>query len=513
MKKITVIALLFMLQILGHSQNKLTIENVQKAYIKSAGAIFENKQVKGYYIFYESDKIDRKTREYTIQILDANSNPVKKTTFQDHKDVNIYDAEFNGNSLCFFLVNTDQKKYVYKIFDMEGKLKYEYEKEYDKGDFMMLAAYMNSDDATGNFLISVHNMGFASILPIRQNGANLFEIGYYSSVNNKSYVQRPEFEERQTGASLLSVVDSTIYLEVGKKKRLLSGEHKTSTYAFNVITQKKVFELDDKFDGQYKVLPTFMKLDEKTGNLLVAATYFEQDDNVVKDYGLGIAFYTINRAGKVLSKEYNPWDGTFSKYFEINDKGKLDKIGYLCIQDIQQATDGKYLVLAEGYKRNFNVGGAVLNILSRNTNNGFSKIVITDLVLLEFSDKCKLTKATIYPKRQFTAIASAMADQASQHLLAMYLKSIGSFDYTFTSTAKDNSSFSFCYTDWEKTDDYKGGTFNTIKYANGAITTDKIKLSSKATVTRIYPAKQGYVGIYEYYRKDKKIEFHLEKLN
>jgi hypothetical protein len=515
MRKMISTALLAVLLIFGNAQ-KLTLDNVLKAYIKGAGPIYEGRQVKGYYIFYESDKIDRKTREYTIQILDENSNPVKKATFQDHKDVVLYDAEFNGSSLCFFLINSKEKKYQYKIYDSECKLKYEYEKEYDRGDFELFLAQVNAmgsgDDATSNTLIAIPNLGFASLMPVRQGGSNFFEIGYYSSVSNKYYTYKPEFEERQVGGICMAVVDSTIYLEVGKKMRALSGKYNTSTYAYNVVSQKKVFEIAERFDPKYKSVPTFITKDQETGNLLMASTYFEEDDNVVKDYGLGVAIYTITRDGKILTKEYNPWQGAFSKYLTVNDKGKIDEIGYLCIQDIKRAADGKLFVAAEGYKRKFDALGSAFALMG-SRGGGFTKIVITDLVLIEFDKTNKLTNATVYKKRPFAAVAGAMADQVSQHALAIMLKYSGSFDYSFTTSNKDNSSFSFCYTDWEKTPDYKGGTFNSIKYSNGKISTDKIQLSSKSSFMRIYPAKQGYVAIYEYFRKAKKVEFRLEKMN
>jgi len=516
MRKLITTVLALLILHLGFTQNKLTLDNVVKAYIKGSGAIYEGKLVKGYYIFYESDKIDRKTREYTIQILDENSNLVKKTTFQDNKDVILYDAEFNENSLCFFFIDSDKRKYKYKIFDTDCKLKYEYEKEYDRGDFALFTAQLTAmggnDESTSNVLIAVPKLGFVSIMPVRQGGANLFEIGYYSSVSNKEYVYRPEFEERQTGAICLGVVDSTIYLEVSKKMRLLSGKFSTGMYAYNVIKQKKEFELNEKFDAQYKAVPTFLTKDEATGNLLMAATYFNEEDNTIKDYGQGIAMYTISKEGKVITKEFNPWQGAFSKYLTVNEKGKIDDIGYLSIQDVKRTPDGKLYIAAEGYKRKFDAVGSAFALLG-SRGGGFTKIVITDLVVLEFDKINKLTNATTYKKMQSTALAGAMSDQVSQHFLAMMLKYNGSFDYAFTTSNKDNSIFSFCYTDWEKTDDYRGGTFNAVKYNNGKFTTDKIQLNSKASFMRIFPAKQGYVTIYEYFKKAKKIEFRLEKMN
>ncbi len=516
MRKLTIVALLAAFMNFGYSQNKLTLDNIISAKIKNAGSIKEGEAIKGYYIFYESDKIDRKTREYTIQILDQNANATKKVTMQESKDVDLLDAEFNETHLCFFFVNKDQKKYVYKIYDLEGKLNYEYEKEYDKGDYWLFEEKRKMIDPDGegqsNNLIAIPGMGFVSLMPVRQGGANLFEIGYYSSISKKEYVYRPEFEERQTNAITLGVVDSTLFLEVAKKKRLMSGDSKTTTFAYNVISQKKVFELEDNFDGKYRAMPTYLQKEEGSGNIILVASYFNEKDDVSKDYGEGTAFYTMNSKGQVLSRSYSPWQGTFSKFIPVNENGKIDEIGYLCIQKIIKASNGKVFVLAEGYKRNFNALGAAFSMLSR-SNAGFTKIVITDLVLMEFDNTFKLQSAKVYKKTQQTGFAGGATDYASQHSIAAFLKASGSFGYDFTTSNKDNSSFSFCYSNYEKSDDYKGGTFNSIHYSNNKLTTDKINLNTKASFLRVFPAKQGYVAIYEYFKKEKKIEFRLEKMN
>ncbi|MFY8126854.1 MAG: DUF6770 family protein [Chitinophagaceae bacterium] len=516
MKKISLLFIAIFATTTIFAQQLLNIENVQKAYLKGAGSINENKAVKGYYVFYESDKIDRKTREYTIQILDENGNAVKKTTFQDSKDVILFDAEFNGKSICFFFANTDKKKYVFKIFDLNGKMTQEYEKEYDNGDYALFLAYANGftnkdEDATTNTLISIPNLGFVSLLPVRQGGSNIFEIGYYSSEKNNSYVYRPEFEERQTNATCMAVVDSTIYLAVNKKKSLLGGKLMATCYAFNPVVQKKVFELEQKFDGKTKSIPAFFTKDEASGNLIMAATYYDEEDDIAKDYGLGIAVYTLQKNGSVINANYNSWQKDFAKYLPLNDKGKLESTGFLSIQDIQKTQDGKLIIAAEGYKRKFDGLGTFMKLAGGSGN--FTKVVITDLVMIELDADYKVKKATIYPKKEFTGFAHPAADYYSQHTIALLLKSIGSFDYAFTSKSKDNSSISFCYYDWEKTDNYKGGTFNAIKYSNNKFTTDKIQLNSKAKYLSVLPAKQGYVGIYEYNKKEKKITFRLEKLN
>ena len=96
--------------------------------------------------------------------------------------------------------------------------------------------------------------------------------------------------------------------------------------------------------------------------------------------------------------------------------------------------------------------------------------------------------------------------------MAVYMNAMGAFDYAFTTGEPDNSNFSICYNDYEKSSDFKGKTFNSIHYNGSKFTTDKIELKSKATIMKIFPAKAGSIMIMEYFKKDKKLDFRLEKL-
>ena len=71
------LALCFVSPYILQAQSKLSIANVYSAKLKNSGPIIANNEVKGYFLFYQSDKIDRKTNEYTLQILDENINKVK----------------------------------------------------------------------------------------------------------------------------------------------------------------------------------------------------------------------------------------------------------------------------------------------------------------------------------------------------------------------------------------------------------------------------------------------------
>jgi hypothetical protein len=107
MKKLTVFLMLMSL-LAGTQAQKLSIANIQKASVlRNSDAIKEGSEVKGYYFFYVSDKIDRNTNEYTLQIMDHNLNKLKEVKFQDSKNVSILESSFNGTDLVFLFYNSD----------------------------------------------------------------------------------------------------------------------------------------------------------------------------------------------------------------------------------------------------------------------------------------------------------------------------------------------------------------------------------------------------------------------
>ncbi len=108
---------------------------------------------------------------------------------------------------------------------------------------------------------------------------------------------------------------------------------------------------------------------------------------------------------------------------------------------------------------------------------------------------------------------STGSDFVTPHTLSLVAKTYGAFDYTFTQMGQDKSSFVSGYIDYEKSKNYKGSTFNTISYYDGKITNDKINLKTEATSIRIMPAKPGSVLLIEYFKKAKRLDMRMEKIN
>jgi hypothetical protein len=515
----TVIVLLFFILLSGglSAQAKLSIDKVYSAYLRNSGAISAQGQIKGYFFLYQSDKIDRHTNEYTLQILDENLNKVKDIKFEDSKKLSLLESAYDGSSLSFLFKNEDTKTLDMKIYSLDGKLKYTYSREFDKktDDLMKQYETLHTDEGMNKNVFDLKGLGYVSVLPMRDGKQRTYELDFYSSENKKQWTYVPsDDEERFAFAEYLGSTDSLIVLEVLKKSRALSGKPSAHLIGLNFITKKKVFDLDDAND-EYKLVPGNISA-LGHGKMLVMGSYYDKDQNIGKDFSRGLAIYEISTSGKVLNKVYNTWAGDFARYLPANSKGKIDDIGYLYIHKLIRTPDNKLFAVGEGYKRQANAGGIALAALGAvggvRTNAGVTKIVVTDMVIMEFNNQYKATGATIYDKTHNTAEASTMSDYNSQHAIASYLKMTGAFDYEFTTGEADNSNFAVCYSDYVRSSEYKGQTFNAIRYNGSKFSTDKIQLKSKASKLRVFPAKAGSVMILEYFKKDKRLDFRLEKL-
>ena len=497
---------------IAHAQ-KLTFDKVETLVLRNSGSILQQGQIKGYFFFYQTDKIDRHTNAYSLQILDENLNKVKEISMEDSKDIELLEAAYNGDALSFLFCNRKDKNYETRIYGLDGKMKFTYSRAMDRDNEAFLKLYANpaADGYANQEVFSVDNKGFITILPIENSKKNSYEVEYNSSIANKQWVYTPEeSEEKYIRASYLASTDSLIILEVTKKKGRYSGSPTVFVVGLNFETKKKAFEIEEGRDN-YLFVPEYCTKLVADGRLMLIGPYFNKTDNISKDFSLGIGIYTVGNDGKIISKTYNNWSQDIGKYLPTNEKGKIDDVGYLFFHNIIQASDGNLFVVGEGYKRVADALGIANGILSAKPIGGYSKLKITDMVIMEFGQDFKIKGATIQEKHH-SFFHSDAVDMVSQHLLALVIKAYGGFDYAFTTSDKDVNSFSVCYRNYERTSDYKGQTFEILRYNGTKFVNDKIQLSSKATHMKVLPAKPGFVLIMEYYKKEKKIDLRMEKI-
>ncbi len=503
------------------SQGKLSIEDVKQVNYRNSGEIMNGEEIKGYFVFYVSDKIDRKTNEYTIQIMDNNLNKVKDVKFEDDKDVQVLESSYNGNSILFMFYNRKEKTIEYRSYGFDGKVISTYTKELDnRSKYYFESTYGGKNEEGQNeSIFSVGNTGYVTIFPLKEGKYYTYEINFFFTDRKKAWTfeAAEEQEDKYASALYLGATDSVVMFEVMKKKKLMGGSPHSWLLGINIFTGKKAFEISTESEED-KFYPMNLANIRGSSDFLLLGTYYEPDGKIMKDASLGLAAWQLSRSGKIIQKKYNAWDGPISKLLNTDSRGRIADVGYIYFHRLLQSEDGDFFAVGEGYKKvasGLGMASAFLSGMSGGGGGGVSmmKIKITDLMVMRFNSKFEVKSATVYPKFSNSLELPSGYEFLTPHTMALIAKSFGAFDYDFLLTDNDHSRFTIGYSDYERSGDYKGRTFNSITYAEGKTSTDKIKLSSQARWMRIFPAKPGFIMLQEYFKKEKRMEMRLEKIN
>jgi hypothetical protein len=502
------------------AQQKLSIEKVYKVTLRNSGPIIADEQIKGYYFFYMSDKIDKRTNEYTLQILDANLNKVKDIKFQDSKKIVLMESSYNGSSIVFQFFDESENMIDYRLYDLEGKKSHNYSKILDKRSetyFKNTPAMNGDEDSENQNIFDIEDKGFISVIPLREGKKYTYEINFYSSEKRKTWNYNPVEDGKFTQAQYLGANDSIALIEVLSKNKLTSKETESMLLGINLHNGRKAFEIPTIEKGNKLYAMNISTLSGNNG-YLVMGPYFENDDRVLQDKSLGFGIWSMNNQGKIIASKYISWSKDISKFLKTDQKGRIADFGYVYFHTLMQTEDGKIFAVGEGYKKvasALGIASTALGVMAGGYGRGASvtKMKITDMLLLQLNDKLVLENAVVYEKNNNNVEMPSGAEFSSPHTLALALKMSGNFDYSFTQMGSGKASFVSGYTDYVRSSDYKGLTFNSISYNDGKVTTDKINLKTSASRLRILPAKPGSVLIVEYFKKDKRLDLRLEKLN
>lgn len=506
----------FLLATFYAGAQKLSIENVHKVTLRNSDAIKEGSEVKGYYFFYISDKIDKRTNEYTLQITDNNLVKLKDIKFQDSKNVSVLESSFNGTDLIFLFYNDDARTFEYQVYGADGKKKYSYNRQLTKKEERYLeGTYLSMVDGEGNYkgLYPIEGKGFISNMPSREGKDYTFQVDFFSTEKRKQWTYVPAMSGKKFIGDYLGCFNGVVYFEILKFGSMMDGKPESSLVGLSLETGKQIFEKATD-NGKYKFYPASMTV-MGDGRAVIFGEYFNPNGNILKDKSLGFAFWNVDEKGATLAEKYCAWDLELGKFLNVSSKGKIEDFGFMYLHNMIQTSDGSIFAVGEGYKK----VASALGIMSRVASGGRSgistvKVKVTDMLLIRFDKDFNVKDAKIYDKNSNTQELPGGMEFVSTPLIGKMLKyTFGEFDYAYSQTNKDNTSFTICYSDYVKGKDYKGGTFNSISYNEGKITTDKINTKSDATRSSVMPGKQGQVLILDYYKKAKKLEAHFEKLN
>jgi hypothetical protein len=484
-----------------HAQGKLEIQNVYSVNLRSSGPILEGDQVKGYYFFYQTDNVNRKTNEYTLQILDVNLNKLKDIRFENTKTVKLYESSYNGNSLVFMFYDEETRMLDYRIYGINGDLKWNYTRKIDKKSEEYFEAYKGqTEDAFYNqHLYDIGDKGFISLIPVKDGRRFSYEISFFSTNEKKTWSYESSESENFTSATFIGSNGFAAYFQVARFKGMFGGKSKADLLSIDLSNGSKLFQTELE-TNRLKLIPGGISVINNSNNIVVMGPYYENNDRPSPERGLGIGLWVIDGRGKILAANNNSWQSDISKLVKVDSKGRIDGLGNIVFHKFLQTSDGNFFVIGEGYRY-----------------SGLS-FKISDIVIFQLDEKFKLQYAGIYDKPEksmnvYSAALKTGGGNGGNLASGMFSYANALFDYSFTQMGRNKNSFITTYLTEEKSKEYKGPVLNSITYDDNRYTTGKIKLKSEATRTFTMPAKPGSIVIVDYYKKEKRLDVRMEKLN
>ena len=508
--KLKLLAVLFMLlSFRSFSQDaSKAFEEVKNVTVRNIGAIKKNNVVKGYFNFYEFDKVDRKTRLFKLNLLDENLNDIGTKEIEGPKEWELVSSGFDGDDFCFKFWDPKTKMFTIKVYDQQATEvnSDDIEINYKPGSMKStmfsqgVSPELNMVDGYGAVNYTFNEPNDAFIINLTGNKAATSWRQTYEP-DGKSKIMFPTFLNGNSDVILTAVtrVDKGMY----------STKTENSIVAHSTKDGSQLFDISTDFDGDNYVVPVNAVFED--GKIIVIGLNYKQSKTFTSAPD-GLAFIELDKAGNVLKSNFKTFEESMSKYLSM-DGNKLEGGYYLYIHDIVKTKNNTNVVVAEKFKKS----GAGTAVLAALTGGGFVNLQLQNMVVLEYDkDGNVLQGQEIEKATGKTNAFPSYAGFLSIYLLATDAKFLGEMDYMYTTKNDDNSEINFSYVDYDRLDnsDKKTQNFGTIKYKNGKFTVDKVAIQKdKSTWAHILPAKANHVLRVNYYKKDKKLTMDLVKLN
>jgi hypothetical protein len=497
----------------GLKAQTASFDQVLSAQLRNSGTIVEGSEVKGYYLFYTEDKLDRKTNQYRLRILDANLKDVASEAIVGPNTWFLMEGVFNGTHLAFKFLDIKAEKFQYRIYDTNAKFVKQVDQVANKLDIQVGYAAIETGEICEGSFFGIPNKGFINLKMVKEKDLG-FEIQYFGKDRGFlgwTYKSDPTSTLIEL-ADFLLTDENLLVFQVLKKKSILSSNMDAYLLGIDVATGKKKFE-NKLADATNSFFLLNGITDKESGNYFFFGQHTPLGDNTFMNKNLGFCGLQVDATGKIVKTTKISWANDVSKFLPVNQKGKIEEAGYVYFHKIIKMADGKVFAIGEQFKKTVSASGVAVNVLAGGGASNM-QVTIEDMMIFEFSPDFKLEGVAIFEKGKSRVQIPQGAGINGAQRLAHYVKAYGGFDYAYSQVPLDNSSFTVFFQDWEKEKGEKGRmTLKCITPSGDTYTTDKIDLATEATYLRVQPAKPGYVLITEYFRKLKKMDSRLEKFN
>jgi len=511
MKKIGLLLLLLITTSLQAQIQKMS-ELSQNKFLDSEIIYEENgEDIWGYFLLYKADMVSKDFLKLEYIVLDKNLNKVGSNTFEhDCYDSWLVDIMPTINSVyknkneLLFAIGFDYDEmitnspYVFRKINLN---------DFSIGNSFMFFEYkliednkimdrLISEKKQPAYFMPIKNKGFISVdtkntkyrnlensITFYKQNKNLIGYSFFDLNFNKLwkfvYIPKEKSSERHL---YLNSNDAVVVFNIsfdGKNYDNLNKEF------YKVVDIKNGNELaliplnDDKYIYKYS------KMLFDNDKIIFFDKIYEQTKKgysyTDKCLGYSKRVYDIKK-NNIIEQKYLFWEN-ISKFKEITKYGEVNKNDYIQFLDFKITTDGKTVIIGEGYEP-----------------AGSTKI--KNLYTLELDVSFNLTS--------FNEIQKNVNKYNDPNLWGDTLENYNMFDFMYSQKIT-NDEFIYFYQDNEKGKKNKIWTLGAIVYADGKFSNQKINLKTESGIIKPIKAKKGYIILQETSDKNENT-IRLEKI-
>lgn len=505
MKKLIIIVFVFLVNNIANSQSKDLLKLAKGDFLGMNAVFDSNENLYGYVSVYGYGKSSETTKKFEYVILDKNLNPVANKEFEGDITVGDYFAymDFKGqiilqpSSLDYSIKLKNMFTPSSMVIDVEkNEVKKKIHYDYDGNNFIEISQPKNWKDNKKEDKAEKKQKGYnyiSRVYEIKEGGFLVSEFHDYEKyVNNNSLIR---FDDNKK--------------EIWKYKYNTSGDKKNKEI-LNVIEKDENYiyaflETNSKREKSFNLLVLDIKtgqevhnesLSEPNSTVLDYILYLDRidniknfDDNIVilgRDFKKGNVMQSIGFVRLIIDKKtfkietkHLSYENQLSNYIpKLDNYGGVEGAYILIPKDVFFLKNGSMGILMEKYK----------------PQGQYSASKTTDLVYIYTNKDFSVNGVQVFEKEKTKWFHS---------------------DYLFSQYLNDGKDVVFFYKDRQKDEDTKEKNWNLFinTLIDGKFNQEIVPISSKENIIFPYVAKEGFILLQEFNKKEKYNNVRLERLN
>ncbi len=513
------VSVFFLLLSFNADAQKREFNNVRKISMNGVQEIKKNDVIIGYYANFFVEKKDRKNYTFQLDIMDTKLKTTHKITFTKPKRSVLLETKFNGTHFCFIYLDVKKRSLTSTLYDLQGKKTgTNVIDDLDRRSVGVLLQQQEMEDGYySGTLVPIDEKGFAVVYPKKQKGLKA-KIDMFDNKGKKLWTA-DSGSTSKSWEMFSPMYSSGEYLvgTINSRPGMMSKKLTETVYVFDTQNGHVVGKAATKTPKAYYVINGVDFDKKKNEFFMFGSKYGIRNKKVNYKTSLGIFVNYFKPDGTFTDKHLAFWGKNIMKKVKSKDKGKIKKGASIMLHNMVRTNTGKFVAVGELYNKEASALGIASKLMSSNSNASVAKIVLYNMLVMEFDKDFKTTKVAVVEKPKQNRLLPSGSLLLNEGALGYYLKAYGLFDFDFFSTNSDHSSFNTVYTSYNRGKKGRNGNRYTIGLIalddDGDFVSKKISLQSKPTMFSVLPSKPGYIGIFEYFRKGRKANIRIEKVD